>query len=76
MSESLFCKVADLRPLTLLKKIIPQVFSWECFEIFKNIFFSEHQIGTDVTKYSFINVAFIGYLSHLFCIKIHRTEVV
>ena len=30
----------------------------------------------DVTKYSFINVAFIGYLSHPFYIKIHRTEVV
>ena len=41
--ESLFDKVAGLRPVTLLKKeILAQVFSCKFCEISKNIFFTEH----------------------------------
>ena len=41
--ESLFNKVAGLRPATLLKKkILAQVFSCEFFEICENTFFTEH----------------------------------
>ena len=37
-----FSKVAGLRPVTLLKKTLAQLFSCEFCEIFKNAFFIEH----------------------------------
>ena len=37
--ESLFNKVVDLRPATLLKKSLQHIFSCENCEIFKNTFF-------------------------------------
>ena len=45
MPESLFKKVAGLRPATLLNiknETLAQVFSCEFCEISKNIFFGEH----------------------------------
>ena len=43
LCQSLFFnKVSGLRPATLLKKRLAQVFSCEFCEIFKNIFFTEH----------------------------------
>ena len=44
LSQGLFFnKVAGLRSTILLKKETPaQLFSWESWEIFKNIFFTEH----------------------------------
>ena len=43
MPETLFKKVASLRPATLLKKeALAQVFSCEFIKIFKNTFFTKH----------------------------------
>ena len=43
LCQSLFFnKVAGFRPVTLLKKILAQVFSCELYRISKNIFFTEH----------------------------------
>ena len=39
MSESLFDKVAGLRPVTLIKETLANVFSCEICEILKNTFF-------------------------------------
>ena len=47
MQESLFFKVAGLRPATLLKKeTLAQVFSCEFCEISKSTFFTEHLLAT------------------------------
>ena len=43
LCQSLFLnKFAGLRPATLSKKRLTQVFTCECCEIFKNAFFTEH----------------------------------
>ena len=43
MCQSLFFnKVAGLRSANLFKETLPQVFPFEFYEIFKNIFFTEH----------------------------------
>ena len=39
---SFFNEVSGLRPATLLKKTLAQVFSYEFCEIFKNTFFTKH----------------------------------
>ena len=47
LCQSLFFnKVAGLRPATLLKKRLAQVFSYEFCEISKNILFTEHLRAT------------------------------
>ena len=45
-----FDKVAGLRPATLLKKSLAQVFSYEFCEISKNTFFTEH-LRTTASEY-------------------------
>ena len=42
MLESLFNKVANLRPASLLEKTPAQVFSCEIWESFRNTYFEEH----------------------------------
>ena len=42
MLESHFNKVASLRPETFLKETPTQVFSCECYEIFKNTYFERN----------------------------------
>ena len=46
MLESLFNKVAGLRPTALLKRNSDMVFSCEICEIFKNIYFEEYMPKT------------------------------
>ena len=53
-----FNKVAGLRPATLLKKRLAQVFFCEFSEIFKNTFFTEHlwtiaSINIDLKYYKY-----------------------
>ena len=69
MLESLFYKDAGLWPATLLKMTSAQVFSCKFWEIFKNIFFTEHLWTTASAipyKYRHINtfseLAFSKYL--------------
>ena len=44
--ETLFDKVASVRPAFLLRKTPTQVFSDKFYEIFKNTFFTEHLWAT------------------------------
>ena len=64
MLESLFNKIADYSPATLLKENPTQVFSVEFCELFKNSFFTEHLRATVKRG---LNVAKGGL--HLFMVR-------
>ena len=51
--ESFFNKVAALRPATLLKRRLAQVFLCEFSKIFKNTFFTEHLWTTASEEFAF-----------------------
>ena len=60
MCQSLFLnKVAGLRPVTLLKKTLAQVFFCEFCEIFKNTFFPKHLWATASGDRVKINVVIV-----------------
>ena len=62
MPESFLNKVAGLRPATLLKKTLAQVFSCEFREISKNTFFKEHLWATASLPCHFPSFALAQYI--------------
>ena len=73
LCQSLFFKkVAGLRPATLLKKRLSQVFSCEFFEITKNTFSTEHFRATASVDLSYVPLVGLEVISRLKIVRNQR----